>query len=322
MSRDHPRRQQLVGLQIAFRIAAASAVALVMATPDMAQAMSMKGRPGWRPTCIPLRRSKRAPQLREPSERDAERLAFEQAMEEYAEAGSWSRALQLLDLMESKSVSRTPHAWMSAATACAKSGCWAEALGLFQAMDKMRVLPDHAFYNTAIDACQEQGAYIEAAQLLAEMRQRGLPPNSDTYIKVISMLARGGELQKAKALYEEANIQGLFTVWTNRARFLDLQELPVEVAEVAIRLAVEERAQATLRGTAGKGGFYVLTGAANKRTAYKQQAVLRVMRDEYGLKVRVDPAKFGRMQVKGTELQRLGQEREMAAIYSAQASVL
>lgn len=315
MSRGHPRRQQQqVVLQIACGMAAASAVALVMSAPDMAKAMSMKGRPGWRPTCIPLRPSRTVRQPREPSEANAERLAFEQAMEEYAEAGSWSRALQLLDLMDSKSVSRTPRAWMSAATACAKSGCWAEALGLFQAMDKVKVLPDHAFYNTAIDACQEQGAYIQAAQLLAEMRQRGLPPNSDTYIKVISMLARGGQLQEAKALYDEANIQGLFTVWTNRARFLDLQDLPVEVAEVAIRSAVEERAEATLRGTAGKGGFYVLTGAANKRTAYKQQAVLRVMRDEYGLKVRIDPAKFGRMQVRGTELQRLGQEREMAAV--------
>lgn len=293
------------------------AAAVWMSSPGLVEAMSMAGKPGYKPTSMPFRikRPRRMPVI---TAADEERLSYEGNLKE-CEDGAWSRALELLNIMGSRGIRRTRHAWASATAACARAGRWEEAAGLLQAMGVANVPPDHIAYSNAIEACEEHGAYQHAARLLIEMKQRGLPPNLDAYAKVLRLLVQGGRPQEAAALYQEANNQGLFSVWTNRARFLDLQELSAEVAEVVVRFAVEERAKAMVGGKAGRGGFYVLTGPANKKTAFKQQAVLRVMREEFGLKVRVDPAKFGRMQVRGTELQRVGNERLMASAHSRHA---
>jgi len=249
-------------------------------------------------------------------------LAYEADLKTCEDAGNWSHALDLLGFMRSDGVKVSRRAWTSGMGACARGGRWAEALRLMADMDKAREPPDHTAYNAAIEACGEQGAHQQAGQLMLEMRQRGLQPQMDTYARLLRVLVQNGMTEDARSLYQEASTHGFFDVWVNRGRFLDLQEFPIEVAEVILRFAVEERAdEMARRGKAGKGGFYVLTGQAHKSTAYKQQAVLRIMREEFGLKVRVDPARFGRVQVRGMELKRIGEERQRAEMYSSQVRV-
>jgi len=152
--------------------------------------------------------------------------------------------------------------------------------------------------------------WSQAMSLLQEMKRRALMPTLDIYTQVLMVLLKSGCQKEAQEFYEEAQAQHLFSVWSKKGHNLNVQELPVEVAEMVVRAAIVERSQSTRK--AGKGGFCVLTGPASKSTAFKQKAVLKVMREEYGLKVRVDPAKFGRVTVKADELKRLCIERAVA----------
>uniref|UniRef100_A0A7S4V8N9 Pentacotripeptide-repeat region of PRORP domain-containing protein n=1 Tax=Alexandrium monilatum TaxID=311494 RepID=A0A7S4V8N9_9DINO len=316
--RPLPRAGRLA-LRVAASLAAVGAAGGLAASALAAEAMAMGRRRGWSPTAVrfisrgPQGRPKPPPSLEEQTVR-----GYERDLADCEERGDWARALELLGWMATDRVQRARRAWASAAGACARAGRWVEATRLLEDMDEARVPADHGAFSAAIEACEEQGAHEHATKLMLDMGRRGLPAQLDTYSKYLRVLVQNGRVEDARALYAEANTLGLFSVWVNRGRFLDLQEVPIEVAEVVLRFAVEERADTMVRqGKAGKGGFYVLTGQANKATAFKQQAVIRVMREEFGLKIRVDPARFGRVQVRGTELRRIGEERLRAQAVSS-----
>lgn len=231
-----------------------------------------------------------------------------------ARAGEVPRALSLLEELKEAGVETRKH-FMLALQACATSGQYEDASGLLYQLEKARLGPDHDAYHYAIDACgipgEEAGRY--AFGLWDEMQKRGLGPNLVTYNRIITTLVRTGMLKEAEEKFNEAVNLGYMDLFTNRGRFLDVQDVSIEVAELAVRLAVLDRAKMHAVRTAGKGGFYVLTGPANKNTAVKQQAILRVLKEEFGLKVRVDPAKFGRINIRGAQVQELGRELLEAA---------
>jgi len=293
-------------------VAVASLLVALVTFTTAPSAYRGKIKPGWRKTTYKYKVAPPKPVEKPlwPEERDL--LAYEGALKECAVSGNGRRAEQLLGIMAVRGVQRRRLAWTDAVQACAKAGMWDKATGLLDSMRLAGARPDHAAYNAAIEACEEQGMAFQAAKLLRTMRKEGFPPNVVSYTKVISMLASEGHSSAAAKLLSQAQAQGILDVWTTAGRFLDCQEIPTEVTEVVVRQAVQKRAWELRYRKAGKGGFYVLTGFATRSTAQKQNAVLRILREEFGLKVRVDPVQLGRCHVKGDELKALGKEWELA----------
>lgn len=242
-------------------------------------------------------------------------MAYEASLAECAKAASWARAVRLLDLMNARNLPRERVAWTSAAAACGKAGRVVESLAIAEAMEKKGIRPDQAVYHSVLEACDAQGDAMRMAQLLDKMSTQGIMPNVVTYHKVLVPLVQAGLMEEAMQLYRQASKMGVFNLWSVRGRFVDLEDIPIEVAQLAIRDIVEDKADQMVGTKAGKGGFFVLTGPAKKTSAHKQQAILSILR-ECGLKARVDPAKFGRLRVRFGGLQRLGQQRQMAGEFS------
>jgi len=281
-------------------------VALTVYSGETPCAMGRK-KPGWKPYDAPLKPFEGNPRRiwpPRPTPEELSRLDTEQALIKCAQEGQGEEALRLLGELEAYGRPSREN-WNTAVEACAKQGLQSEAIELLERMDKVRIPPDHVAYHSAIEACRSSN---EGLRLLREMRDRGLPPNMFSYKAAITLLAEKGQKEEATSLWREAEAQGLFPVWKNAGRNLDVTEYPIPMAEIIVRCAVEDRATWLAKSKAGKGDFWVLTGSATKPTSQKQQAVVRVMREEYGLKVRVEPALFGRCRVRGDELKRLGQE--------------
>lgn len=300
------RRFQFAGLALALPL-----VSLRLSGPAFA-----RSKPGYKPYATP---GPRGPAFEHPPrevktpyqlEREQQYAEMEAELRGCAEDGEVPRAMSLLEEFKEDRFYLGPRHFLQALQACEVAGSYEDAGQLLKDMEKARKGPDHEAYHAAIASCAGQGedAARYSLQLFDEMQQRGLMPNLVTYNRIITALVKNGFHDDAKDKFQDATRLGYMECFTNRARFLDVQDLTIEVAELVVRLAVEDRAKMMVKRKAGKGGFYVLTGPANKRTALKQQAILRVLREEYGLKVRVDPAKFGRVIIRGTELQELGIE--------------
>mmetsp|Transcript_26625 Transcript_26625/g.51269 ORF Transcript_26625/g.51269 Transcript_26625/m.51269 type:complete len:388 (+) Transcript_26625:83-1246(+) len=257
---------------------------------------------------MPSQRQPRQPKVL--SEEELERLAVEEELEECAARGRWERSLALLEDLHSRRLKRTIRAWNFAANACAMEGQWRQAFSLLSTMENATVKPDHMTFRSVLEACDLDfvNSHHQVDGLMMDIKRHGFLPVLDHYEKAISVMAKAKQLDQATAYYEEASKFGLFNVWSEKGRSLDVRELPTQVAEVVLRSELEKRAVWNAGGKAGRGGFNVLTGGSAKSTALKQKALVRIMEEEYGLKVRLEPAKFGRCLVKNDELVRAGRE--------------
>lgn len=297
--------------QAAAALAAVGLCVLALAPPRPLGFAKTAYRP-YRPSSCPLAPPPSVEVEVPPTAEEIEQGEIEVELQGCAPAGAWECAGQLLERLRNRSLPIRRQSWNFALKAAAMAGRWEVASALLDTMGEATMPPDHTAYHAAIEACEGEAASQQVLKLVRVMLASGLSPNMVTYLKVLTKLLQQGLNDEAQELFLEAYEKGFLQMWTDRGRILDVQELPIEVAEVAVRYAVEERAEGTLGSTAGKGGFYVTTGPGfNKATNTKQDAVLRVLRQEYGLKVRVDPAVNGRVKVRGTELQQLAQERGM-----------
>eukprot|EP00929_Paragymnodinium_shiwhaense_P003650 TRINITY_DN104240_c0_g1_i1.p1 TRINITY_DN104240_c0_g1~~TRINITY_DN104240_c0_g1_i1.p1 ORF type:complete len:383 (-),score=98.89 TRINITY_DN104240_c0_g1_i1:186-1334(-) len=269
----------------------------------------------------PMTKEKRAQPL---NQKQLEVKAYESSLEECAAEGDYTRAMGLIDDMRERGIWRTLPIWHGVLKACAEAGKAQEAANLITEMNEEgKVAPDHIALHAMLDAlirgCENGDAYCNGDEGMAKMQHvfsemplRGMLPNVLTYMKGVTYLAKAHRDEEALEMYQLASKEGHFELFTNRGRFLDLQDVPLEVAMIAVRDAVEKRSSMmATTGKAGREGFYVLTGQATKKAAYKQQAVMSVLQEEFGLKLRLDPIKFGRLLVRGEELKRVGMEREL-----------
>jgi len=265
-------------------------------------------------TSFPMPKVPEQKMPRQRTDEELEMLEVEAELEECAERGTWDEALALLEELDSRGLQQTSRAWNFAASAIAMQGPWEQAVALLAKMQTdPRVRPNHETYRAVLEACEQDAmaTHHQVDKLLMSLKSEGLMPMLTHYVQAISTLAKAGQLEQAIRLYQEASSFGLFNVWVDRGRSMDMRELPIDVCEVILRSELEKRAVWNAQRKAGRGGFYVLTGMATKKSATKQQALVRIMQEEYRLKVRVDPAKFGRFLVKNDELVRTG--REMAS---------
>lgn len=291
-------------------------VAITAASGSGTETTYLRGQPpASQPTSFPMPPPERVQKRVPLSEKQIEMLELEDDLQDCAEKGNWEQALTVLEDLNSRGLDRTTRAWTFAATACAMQGQWEQAVALLTSMENATVKPNHKTFHSVLEACEQDfmGAHHQVNELMMGLRRNGLLPQLVHYVKAIGILAKVQQFEKATEYYEEASQLGLFDVWVDRGRSLDVRELPTEVAEVVLRAELEKRAVWNAGGKAGKGGFYVLTGSSAKATAFKQRALVRIMKEEYGLKVRIEPAKFGRFLVKNDELVRAGREIDPGA---------
>jgi len=239
------------------------------------------------------------------SPEDQDRLSYEAALQVCGESGDWKQAVQLLDLMAVREVERRLSAWNSALAACATARNWEKASELLTNMRAADLTPDHDSYHAVAEASAEEAPEL-ALEMMSEMREKGLVPALTTYCRVIEGLSRNSMQDAALEEFRKARDQGVFQLWS-RSGNLDLTELPNEVAQVATHAAIVERAESLVERKAGRGGVYIFTGPSTRKGNFLQRDVLKVLQD-FGLKVRKDPERLGRMLVPFSELQRLGKE--------------
>jgi len=293
-------------------LACVGIITLWFTAPGATEVFARNTRPRTTRTWEPHRPPKAA-RIRPPTAKELAIESYRTTLKQLAEDGDWERASQVMNDMRSEGL-KDDRSMVHALEASGKARRWQEASDILEAMKKDRLAPDHRAYHAALEACDGQGVPEFAISLMQQMQQRGLPMNAISYAQVLKTLVQAGDQKRASKMYQEASDQGLFRIWTG-STILDVREYPIEVAEIIVRFAVEERANAVASAKAGKGGFRVITGPSNKREAYKQRAVIKVLEEEYGLKVRVDPAKLGKVSVRFEELKRLGGEMQPIDAY-------
>lgn len=225
-------------------------------------------------------------------------------------------ARKLLREMREKDLPPVMYAYHSALAVCANATAWQDAKELLQEMEKDRLTPDHTAYHFTMDAGRvPSGAPVDFAEgLFKEMQMRGMMPTSDSYTKVILAYLQQGNEKAAENFFREAVRQGLLQIWTNGGVFLQLYDYPTEVAVFILRLAISDRAKDLVGRKAGKRTIHVLTRQPEMPRNLPGQGLLEStvmgVLAEFGIKGRVEPSDFGRIRIRGEELERYGCELE------------
>jgi len=248
-----------------------------------------------------------------------EELAVQRYVEKIVLSEEVGEARSLLGEMRSEGLPLVMDAWKAALGVCANASSASEpAMQLLEEMTKERLTPDHECYHFAMDAgIKDQGAGGNfVADLLKEMERRALMPTQESYTRVLRSHIQNGNERFARRIFREATRKGLLPCWQNRGLVLQLAEWPIDVATFILRVAVVDRARELGgRRKAGKTTMHVLTREAGvpkqkDEGGRLEREVLRILKEEYGLKARAEPSDFGRIRIRGSELERLGLERK------------
>merc|ERR1712070_1173727 len=89
--------------------------------------------------------------------------------------------------------------------------------------------------------------------------------------------------------------EGLVQV-SRQAGDVDLTQMRREAAVVAACAIVEDHSNMQMTRGAG-GGFTIFTGTATRNRNEFQKEVLQMLRQEYGIKIRLSPAPDGQMHI-------------------------
>lgn len=222
-------------------------------------------------------------------------------------------ALDLLEKMKERRLPRGIDVWFHGYRACCAAGAWEEAEKVILAMaSEDRLSPEHRFFHAALDGMYRGQASSPpnefAENLLQDMQMRGMSPTAVTYQKAVEAVMRAGNRSIADAFFETAEKRGLLTIWINKGVALRLFDMPKAMARIVLRYAVEQRAISLTGRKAGKRGITILTeDPGGKKQASLEADVLRVLREQYKLKAK-NTAGFGRIDIRGEDLERLGHE--------------
>eukprot|EP00930_Biecheleria_cincta_P003214 TRINITY_DN104149_c0_g1_i1.p1 TRINITY_DN104149_c0_g1~~TRINITY_DN104149_c0_g1_i1.p1 ORF type:complete len:375 (-),score=55.88 TRINITY_DN104149_c0_g1_i1:53-1177(-) len=225
----------------------------------------------------------------------------------------YTRALDILEKMKARSLTRGLDAWYYAYRACVRAGAWEEADKVILAMiTEDRLTPEHRFFHAALDAMyrgQENSTpNAHAENLLQDMQRRGMVPTMETYTKAVEAVMRAGDRRRADSFFAKAEKRGLLTIWINRGVSLRLFDMPKMMARIVLKYAVEQRALSLTGRKAGKRGITILTAdpARGKKSSLESD-IMRILKEDYKLKAK-NTAGFGRIDIRGEDLERLGKE--------------
>ncbi|CAJ1389130.1 unnamed protein product [Effrenium voratum] len=151
-----------------------------------------------------------------------------------------------------------------------------------------------------------------AESLFEEMKKRAMLPTQETYTKVLHSFILQENEKRARQVYRKAFREGMLNCYSNRGVNLAIYDYPIDVATFILRVAVIDRAGELVGRKAGKTTMHVLTrkpGVPKYQDAQLETMALSILRDEFGLKAKLEPSDFGRIRLRGSELERFGRER-------------
>ena len=126
------------------------------------------------------------------------------------DVGRVDKAIELLEDMESRGLSRNVPVFTALIVACGKAGRWGDALNVLKTMqcelEGRNVGGDQvAAFNAAITACARAGRWREAASIFNEMKEGSDSPNPTqiSFNACLGAFERGKRCSEAEALFEE-----------------------------------------------------------------------------------------------------------------------
>jgi len=185
-----------------------------------------------------------------------------------------------------------------------------------QLLDDHQGIINAFIVSAAVSQLRRLGKPHEALAVFERAKARGFEPDIITYSAVISACETCGRLSEACALLFEACSRGCFSNVHSVRGALDLHELSVPVARMAVRSALEERVgQKSDEGqfggswaTSKKGDFVIITGRGKHSKdgdAVLRPAMLALLKDEYpNLGCLQDPTNPGVLVVDASSLRR------------------
>ncbi|CAJ1429701.1 unnamed protein product [Effrenium voratum] len=128
-------------------------------------------------------------------------ITYSHAMAAAKEAGSWQRALELLNEAHADQLQPDSALYTHAISACASGSSWENALQLLAAAAALGPVTYH--YSSAMAACAEATQWEQAVALVPEMAEASLEPEVVTYTALISAYLNGGHWPMALQLLSE-----------------------------------------------------------------------------------------------------------------------
>ncbi|CAJ1331932.1 unnamed protein product [Effrenium voratum] len=128
-------------------------------------------------------------------------ITYSHAMAAAKEAGSWQRALELLNEAHADQLQPDSALYTHAISACASGSSWENALQLLAAAAALGPVTYH--YSSAMAACAEATQWEQAVALVPEMAEASLEPEVVTYTALITAYLNGGHWPMALQLLSE-----------------------------------------------------------------------------------------------------------------------
>lgn len=231
---------------------------------------------------------------------ESEQAELYKSLRQHADNGDWARALNHLHLMREDGRVPGQNAYLAGIEACNQEERWEEALQVLDAARAELRWPETHLFAAALDVLPPgRNDLVKEVMGYADLA----PPSWILYEAAIAAYYRGGHMEEAKTVFRKALAEGLVQVWA-QAGDLDLSQMRTEAGVVAACATVEDHSRMQLTRGAG-GGFTIFTGTARRNKNKFQREVLQVLRQEYGIKIRLAPAPDGQMHITHKALQGL-----------------
>lgn len=194
---------------------------------------------------------------------------------------------------------------------CARMSDWESACRLLDFSEERRqALPkkDRLDYWVAASSCFDAAVFATwrceqpslALELFFRMREQGLAPNAMSYHIASLELVHSNRSAEARDVYYQATRSAVAKNWLLRPTLIDLSGMDVNLAELIIRLCVEEK---TICKVGGSKPFEIRTSSAKDRAKWKmlpdgtedcpvKRRVCQVLTQRYGFKVSETPGQL------------------------------
>eukprot|EP00913_Durusdinium_trenchii_P024301 g22815.t1 len=130
-------------------------------------------------------------------------VTFGAAVSACEKAGEWTKALQLMEALESTRLHGDVVLYSAAISSCEKGTQWLQALALLQWMSSAQCLPNRVSFSAAISACEKAWQWQWALHLFRAMPAAGLAPQAISFSATISACEKGEQWPFALQLLRE-----------------------------------------------------------------------------------------------------------------------
>ncbi|CAE7531917.1 PPR10 [Symbiodinium natans] len=224
-----------------------------------------------------------------------------------ARGSSWEAAMALLVGMRARQLDLHVISCNAAMTACQRAQQWHRALFLFEDMASRHLEPGSQTSNVAIQACLSGSLWEFAVHLLEQLEEPDEFAFTGATLAVVAATVGGARRSQALALYREACDSAVAChLHSVEAGVIDLHDLRVEQAKLAVEATLLERLTNACLGRERLADLVIVVGLGNRSTGGQPvvgPAVVELLREELQIPVSPLPKSPGRLVVKAAALE-------------------